>query len=83
MISATNIQQPPFVFRYRQCAPHSRIPQIVEVARTIKRHWAGIVNWAENRITNGILEGFNSLFQADKANSRYKFMGQNKVIRSS
>jgi len=51
-------------------ATHSRIPQVIEAARTIKRHWAGIVNWAENRITNGILEGFNSLFQAAKAKAR-------------
>jgi len=37
------------------------------VARAIRGHWACVVNWAENRITNGILEGFNSLFQAAKA----------------
>lgn len=51
-------------------ATHCRIPQIIEVAKTIKRHWTGIVNWAENRITNGILEGFNSIFQAAKAKAR-------------
>ncbi len=51
-------------------ATHSRIPQIIEAAKTIKRHWKGIVNWAENRITNGILEGFNSIFQAAKAKAR-------------
>jgi len=53
--------------RYRQCATRSRIPQVVEVARATKGHWAGAVNWAENRINNGIPEGFNSLFQAAKA----------------
>jgi len=58
---------PPACFRYRECATHSRIPQVVEVARAIRGHWACVVNWAENRITNGILEGFNSLFQAAKA----------------
>ena len=51
-------------------ATHSRIPQTIEAAKTIKRHWKGIVNWAENRITNGILEGFNSIFQAAKAKAR-------------
>jgi len=51
-------------------ATHSRIPQIVGVAKTVKRHWTGIINWAENRITNGILEGFNSLFQAAKTKAR-------------
>lgn len=51
-------------------ATHSRISQIVQVARTIKRHWQGIVNWASSRINNGILEGFNSVFQAAKAKAR-------------
>jgi len=58
---------PPTIFRYRQHPPHSRIPQVVEVARAIKGHWARVANWAENRSANGILEGFNSLFQAVKA----------------
>jgi transposase len=51
-------------------ASHSRIPKIMEVAKTIKRHWKGIVAWANYRINNGILEGFNSLFQAAKAKAR-------------
>ena len=51
-------------------ATHSRIPPIVKAARTIKRHWQGIVNWAGSRINNGILEGFNSIFQTAKAKAR-------------
>ena len=51
-------------------ATHSRIPEIKEVAKTIKSHWTGVVNWAKKQITNGILEGFNSLFQAAKAKAR-------------
>ncbi len=51
-------------------ATHCRIPPIVDVAKTIKRHWAGIVNFANSRITNGLLEGFNSIFQAAKAKAR-------------
>lgn len=51
-------------------ATHSRIPQIIDVAKTIKKHWEGIVNWAKKNINNGILEGFNSLFQAAKAKAR-------------
>jgi len=51
-------------------ATHCRIPQIIAVAKTIKRHWTGIVNYANSRISNGILEGFNSLFQAAKAKAR-------------
>ena len=41
-----------------------------QVAYTIKRHWNGIVNWIYYKIANGILEGFNSIFQAAKAKAR-------------
>jgi len=51
-------------------ATHSRIPQIIVVAKTIKKHWQGVVNWMQKNINNGILEGFNSLFQAAKAKAR-------------
>lgn len=51
-------------------ATHCRIPQIIAVAKTIKAHWDGIVSWAKRNINNGILEGFNSLFQAAKAKAR-------------
>jgi transposase len=51
-------------------ATHSRIEQIKQVAKTIKSHWDGILNWASSRINNGILEGFNSIFQAAKAKAR-------------
>ena len=62
-------------------ATHCRIAPIIEVAKTIKRHWAGIVNWATSRINNGILEGFNSIFQAAKAKARgYKKIETIKTI---
>lgn len=62
-------------------ATHSRISQIIDVAKTIKRHWTGIVNYANSRISNGILEGFNSLFQAAKAKARgYKKIRTIKTI---
>jgi len=51
-------------------ATHSKIPQIIEAAKTIKRHWEGVVNYFESRISNGILEGLNSLIQAAKAKAR-------------
>jgi transposase len=51
-------------------ATHSRITPIKEAAYTIQRHWDGIVNWFDYKISNGILEGFNSIFQAAKAKAR-------------
>jgi transposase len=51
-------------------ATHCRIEEIQEAAKTIKSHWAGVLNWFESKINNGILEGLNSLIQAAKAKAR-------------
>ena len=51
-------------------ATHSRLEPIKSAAYTIKRHWDGIIRWFQSRITNGILEGINSLVQAAKARAR-------------
>lgn len=51
-------------------AAHSRIPAVVKAAKTIKKHWAGVLSWFRSRLTNGLLEGLNSLIQAAKGRSR-------------
>jgi transposase len=51
-------------------ASHSRLEPMKDAARSIKKHWAGILRWWESRITNGVLEGLNSLIQAAKAKAR-------------
>ena len=51
-------------------ASHCRIEPMVKAAKTIKNHWDGVLNWAYQKISNGILEGFNSLFQAAKSKAR-------------
>lgn len=51
-------------------ATHSRLEPVIKVAKTIKKHWAGILSWYTHRINNAILEGFNSLIQAAKARAR-------------
>ena len=51
-------------------ATHSRIPPIIDVARTIRAHQDGILRWFTSQISNGILEGINSLVQAAKAKAR-------------
>ena len=43
---------------------------MIEAARTIKRHWDGVLRWFESGMTNGVLEGINSLIQAAKAKAR-------------
>ena len=51
-------------------ATHSRLEPIIKVAKTIKAHWDGILEWKRSHINNGILEGFNSIVQAAKAKAR-------------
>lgn len=59
-----------FLKRWYFWATHSRLPPIVEAARTVKKHWSGILRWFDSRIANGLMEGFNSLVQAAKAKAR-------------
>jgi transposase len=59
-----------FLKRWYFWATHSRLQPIIEAARTIKRHWEGVLAWFDSGITNGVLEGINSLIQAAKAKAR-------------
>jgi transposase len=55
-------------------ATHSKLEPIKKVAKTIKKHWDGILQWKKSQINNGILEGLNSVIQAAKRKARgYKF----------
>jgi len=60
----------PLLKKWYTWAIHSRLKPMVQAARTIKKHWDGIVNWHKSMISNGILEGLNSLIQAAKAKAR-------------
>ncbi len=51
-------------------ATHSRIEPVIDAARTVKRHWDGILRWFDSKIANGLIEGINSLVQAAKAKAR-------------
>ena len=41
-----------------------------KVAKTIKNHWDGIIQWKKSQINNGVLEGLNSVVQAAKRKAR-------------
>jgi len=51
-------------------ATHSKLKPIVKAAKTMKRHWEGIMNYVDSRISNGVLEGINSIVQSLKASAR-------------
>jgi len=51
-------------------ATHCRLTPVIEIAKTIKAHWYGVLNYINTRIDNGILEGINSLIQSAKDAAR-------------
>ncbi len=59
-----------FLKKWYFWATHSRLAQLIEAARTVKRHWNGILRWFDSRIANGMIEGINSLVQSAKAKAR-------------
>lgn len=62
-------------------ATHSRIKPVIYAAKTIKKHWDGVINWKKSLITNAILEGLNSVIQAIKAKARgFKTFKNFKII---
>ena len=51
-------------------ATHSRLQPMIDFARMLRRHEAGFLRWIQSRLSNGVLEGINSLVQAAKAKAR-------------
>jgi transposase len=51
-------------------ATHSKLPAMIKVAKALKFHWDGIISYFNNRYSNGLLEGLNSLIQGIKSNAR-------------
>jgi transposase len=49
---------------------HSRIPEMIKVARTIKKHWDGLVAYLKTRLNNGPAEAINGIIQTAKRKAR-------------
>ena len=62
-------------------ATHCRLGPVIRVAKTIKAHWDGILEWKRSQINNGVLEGLNSVVQAAKAKARgFKTFKNFKIV---
>lgn len=59
-----------FLKKWYFWATHSKLPPIIEAARTVRKHQRGILRWFDSLIANGLIEGINSLVQAAKAKAR-------------
>jgi transposase len=51
-------------------ATRSQLKPIIKVAKMLKRHLNGLMNYIEHRITNAVSEGFNSRIQSIKSAAR-------------
>jgi transposase len=56
--------------RWYRGAIRSRLEPIKDFAYTVGEHWEGVLRWHTTRISNGVLEGINSLVQAAKRRAR-------------
>jgi transposase len=61
---------PEYLRRWCYGAKRSRLPPIKEFVALVEKHRAGILAWHTNHLSNGLLEGINSLVQAAKARAR-------------
>jgi transposase len=69
--SATNREDAEVLLnQWYSWARRCRLEPIKQVAKTIKDHWAGILNAFDSKLTNGRVEAANSLIQAAKAKAR-------------
>jgi len=48
----------------------SEIEPLIKFTRMLEDHWPGVMRWHHSRVSNGLLEGLNSLIQAAKRRAR-------------
>lgn len=56
--------------RWYSWARRCRLEPMKQLAATLKRHWAGVLQGFESSLSNGYVEAMNSLIQAAKARAR-------------
>ena len=70
---------PEYLRRWCSGAKRSRLKPIKDFVTLVEKHWEGIFAWHTSHLTNGLLEGINSLVQAAKARAR-GYRNKNKMI---
>jgi transposase len=64
------VEADPYLRRWLAGAKRSRLQPIIDFAYMVEDHWPGILRWFESQISNGLLEGLNSLVQSAKRRAR-------------
>ena len=70
---------PAYLRRWCYGAKRSRLQPIKDFVTLVEKHRDGILAWHASHLTNGLLEGINSLVQAAKARAR-GYRNKNKMI---
>jgi transposase len=60
----------PALKKWYSWACRSRIEPMMRVAKTVKKHWDGILRWFESGLTNGPVEAINGVIQTVKRKAR-------------
>ena len=68
-----------YLRRWCYGAKRSRLQPIKDFVATVENHWDGIIAWHKSRLSNGLLEGINSLVQAAKSRARGYRNKQNMI----
>jgi transposase len=69
-----------FFDRWYFWATHSRLEPVIRAAKTLKRHFSGLLAYTTHRITNAVAEGTNGKIQLLKANARgYRNFAQYRI----
>lgn len=59
-----------YLRRWCYGAKRSRLEPVKKFVKMVETHWDGIIAWQKHRISNGLLEGTNSLIQSAKRRAR-------------
>jgi transposase len=59
-----------YLRRWVTGAKDTDIEPLVHFAEMLEEHWPGVIRWHHSQVSNGLLEGLNSLIQAAKRRAR-------------
>ena len=59
-----------YLRRWVSEAKATELQPLVAFAEMLEAHWPGVIRWHRSRVSNGLLEGLNSLIQAAKRRAR-------------
>ncbi len=79
-IAQNRIEAERLLQKWYSWARRCRVPQMKEFALTIRRHWDGILNSFDSKLSNGPVEAINSVIQAAKARARGYSTTKNMIL---